>query len=364
MSRDIKFLNAWNSIPNIGPVTIKNLREHFGTLEAAWRAGEADLVSASITPRQLQSVNWKRPSLHPDREMEKLFKENIWLVTDTDPLFPAGLKEIPYPPFYIYGKGDLRKLSADSVKVAVVGTRRPTPYGVEATETLVSGLVEAGITIVSGLAWGIDAKAHETALETKGETIAILGSGLDQPSVFPPENRGLAKRIVEQGGVIVSEYAPETPAMKEHFPARNRIVAGLSRGVLVIEARERSGALITARLALEQNREVFALPGSIFSSTSCGPNTLIQQGAKLVRSAKDIWEELGIEYTKEIEKNFSFGEKEKLIYNLLEEPLSVDTLKEKTNLETSFIIATLSFFELKNIVKNLGQDTYQRISNS
>ncbi len=362
MNRDLKFLNAWNSIPNIGPVTIRTLRDHFGSLEEAWRAGETDLVSAGLTPHKLQSVTWKRPSTHPDREMEKLLRDNTWILTDNDPLFPPELKEIPSSPFFLYGKGDIRKLSTKSVMLGVVGTRRPTPYGIEATEILVRELVEAGTIIVSGLAWGIDAKAHETTLEADGTTIAVLGSGLDQASIFPPENRGLAKRVVEKGGVILSEYSPETPATRDHFPARNRIIAGLSRGVLVVEAREKSGALITARLALEQNREVFALPGSIFSSTSRGPNLLIQQGAKLILSAKDILEELGIEYTKKILADLSLGEKEKIIYNLLEEPTSVDTLKEKTSLETSFIIATLSFLELKNMVKNLGQDIYQRIS--
>lgn len=361
-NRDLKFLNAWNSIPNIGPMTIRGLQEHFGTLENAWKAGEADLVSAGITPQRLQSVNWKRPSLHPDREMEKLFRNDIWIITEDDPLFPLPLKEIPSSPLFLYGKGDAKKLSAKSLMLGIVGTRRPTPYGIEATEVLVRGLVEKGTIIVSGLAWGIDAKAHETTLEAGGTTIAVLGTGLDQPSIFPPENRGLAKRVAEKGGVVISEYAPETPAMKEHFPARNRIIAGLSKGVVVTEARERSGALITARLALEQNREVFALPGSIFSSTSRGPNSLIQQGAKLVQSSQDILEELGIEYTESTKKDFSLGEKEKIIYNLLEEPLSVDAIKEKTNLETSFIIATLSFLELRELVKNLGQDTYQRIS--
>ena len=360
MSRDLKFLNAWNSIPNIGPVTIRELREHFGSLEEAWKAGETDLVSGGLGPQKIQSVNWKRPSIHPDREMEKLLRENIWIITDDDPHFPPDLKEISYPPFFLYGRGNPQRL-VSSPKLGVVGTRRPTPYGIEATEIIVRELAEAGVTIVSGLAWGIDAKAHETTLEAKGITLAILGSGLNQESIFPPENRGLAKRIAESG-LLLSEYAPWTPAMKGHFPARNRIISGLSKGVLVIEARERSGTQITTRLALEHNREVFALPGSIFSPTSRGPNHLIQQGAKLVQSAKDILEELGIEYNEKEQKSFSMGEREKAIYQLLEEPTSVDAIKEKTNLETSFIIATISFLELKNLVKNLGQDTYQRIS--
>lgn len=358
---DLKFLNALNSIPGVGPATLRTLKNCFGTYETAWRAGEQELMQAGVSTRALQSILWKRPSLHPDRELQKLTKENIWTLTEDDERYPSYLKEIGNPPVILYGRGAMLD---EKICIGVVGTRRPTAYGTEATETLVRELAEAGLTIVSGLASGIDARAHEATLDTQGKTIAVLGSGLDHYSIFPPENRGLARRIVEAGGTLISEYAPGTPAVKEHFPARNRIISGLSRGVLVIEAREKSGARITTRMAMEQNREVFALPGSIFSPTSRWPLLLIQQGAKLVTSAQDILEELGIEYNKESAQRLDdfFGETEKTLLGLLEAPLGVDAIKEKTGLATHAIVASLSMLELKGRVRNLGADTYQKIN--
>lgn len=357
---DLKFLNALNSIPGVGPATLRTLKNYFGTYEAAWHAGEPDLMQAGVSTRALQSILWKKPSLNPDRELQKISKENIWILTEDDERYPAYLKEIENTPVILYGKG---AMFDEKICLGVVGTRRPTAYGTEATENLVRELSAAGLTIVSGLASGIDARAHEATLDTGGKTIAVLGSGLDQNSIFPPENRGLARRIVEGGGTLLGEYAPGTPAVKDHFPARNRIISGLSRGVLVVEAREKSGARITTRMAMEQNREVFALPGSIFSPTSRWPLMLIQQGAKLVTSAQDILEELGIEYNKEDAQKFDelVGGTEKTILDILEAPLGVDTIKEKTGLATPAIIASLSMLELKGLVRNLGPDTYQKI---
>lgn len=360
MSSELKYLHALNSIPGIGPATLRILKNHFGTYETAWRAGEHELGQTGITARALQSILWKRPSLHPDHELQKFAKENIWVLTEDDEHYPSYIKEITNPPVILYGKGALPQ---NSTCIGVVGTRRPTAYGIEATETIVRELAEAGLTIVSGLASGIDARAHETTLDAGGKTIAVLGSGLDHYSIFPSENRGLARRIVEGGGTLLCEYAPGTPAVKEHFPARNRIISGLSRGVLVIEAREKSGARITTRMALEQNREVFALPGSIFSPTSRWPLMLIQQGAKLVTSAADILEELGIEYNKEKEARVRglLSEHERLILEALEEPQTIDALKEKTGFPTAVIVTSLSSLELKSVIKTLGQDIYQKI---
>ncbi len=340
------------------------LKKHFGSLAEAWRAGSADLQNSGLEQSALSGIAWKKSSLHPDREMEKLVKENIWLINEEDEKFPSSLKEIPSPPFLIYGKGRMELLTDQSVCIGVVGPRKPTSYGIEATEKIVSGLARAGLIIVSGLAMGIDAQAHETTLSEKGKTIAVLGCGIDQSSIFPPENRGLARRIVENSGIVLSEYSPGTPAVKEHFPQRNRIISGLSRGVLVIEAREKSGALITSRLALEQNREVFAVPGSIFSLASFGPNQLIGQGAKLVTSAKDILDELGLDYTevKGLGSSEPMDEKEWTLLQLLEVPIGVDALKEKTGLDPSVLLASLSMLELKGKIKNMGGDTYQRIS--
>lgn len=362
MSNNLKFLNAFNSIPNVGPVTLRTLKKHFSNYENAWRASETEFKNLNLREDILRAIIWKKPSIKPDQEMSKLVRENIWTITEEDPSFPTALNEIPNSPVIIYGRGQIKNLTAENM-LAVVGTRKPTSYGLEATSSLVCELAEAGIVIVSGLAMGIDSRAHETTLDQKGKTVAVLGSGVNQDSIFPPENRNLARRILENDGTIISEYAPQTPAVKEHFPARNRIISGLSRGVLVIEAREKSGALITAGLALEQNREVFALPGSIFSLASAGPNKLIQQGAKAVTSVQDILEELGIDYNKVNQGSDELlNEKENLLLELLDEPLGVDVIKEKTGMETPAIIASISFLELKGKVKNLGGDTYQRIN--
>ena len=190
---DIKFLNAFNSIPTVGPAALRSLKNYFGNLENAWRASEHELEQSGIGAEALRAILWKRPSLHPDREMEKMIRENIWMITDEDQNFPKALKEIPYAPLVIYGRGHLE----ENINFAVVGTRRPTAYGSEAAENIVRELAQAGLTIVSGLATGIDARAHETALENKGKTIAVLGSGIDQNSIFPPEHKNLARRIVE-----------------------------------------------------------------------------------------------------------------------------------------------------------------------
>lgn len=363
MNKDLKFLNGFNSIPAVGPASLRLLQNHFGTFEAAWRADSTEFSRAGLSARALAAIAWKKPSINPDREIMRVVRENIWLITEQDPSYPPSLKEIPSPPLMLYGRGEVSALGKENILLGVVGTRRPTSYGVETTGSIVRELIAAGVSVVSGLATGIDAEAHRVALEERGTTIGVLGSGLDRDAIFPPENKGLAQKIVEAGGAIISEYAPGTPAAKEHFPARNRIISGLARGTLVVEAREKSGALITARLALEQNREVFAVPGSVFSPTSRGPNRLIKDGAKLVQNASDILEELGMEYNN-INKKIAhelLDEKEQLILQILEEPMGVDLLKEKTGLETAVIVTSLSLLELKGAVKNLGQDTYQKI---
>ena len=364
MKNDIKFLHAFNRIPGIGPATLRALKEHYRSFEEAWRASDDDLRRAGIAPRAVASIQWKRASIHPDREMGQMVREGIWMITEEDDSFPRMLKEIPQPPIALYGKGDGTLFAnAASIFFAIVGTRKPTHYGMETTETIAHGLAMHHIIIVSGLATGIDTRAHHAALECGGKTIAVLGSGVDRQSIFPPENISLAKRIADSGGIVVSEYSPGTHAAREHFPQRNRIISGLSRGVLVVEAREKSGALITARLALDQNRDVFAIPGPIFSPASQGPNKLIQEGAKLTRSHEDILQEFGIEYTqKEARKEMGvLDEKELMLLEALSDPEGIGALKEKTGLAVPDIIATLSMLELKGYVKNRGADVYQKI---
>lgn len=375
MDSELKYLNALNSIPHIGAVTLRALKERFGSYEAAWRAPEAALAEvAGLGEAKLRSILWKRPSLNPNRELDKLVRNGIWVLTEEDKNYPSFLREISHPPVIIYGRGDSSNIQTAVQHpvfkiLAVVGTRKPTHYGLEAAEKITFWLARAGVIIVSGLAVGIDTRAHEAALDAGGKTVAVLASGVDHNSIYPQENKGLARRIIEKGGTIISEYAPGTPSIKDHFPARNRIIAGLSQGVLVVEARERSGALITARLAIDQNREVFAIPGSIFSLPSVGPNRLIQEGAKAVLSAEDILKELGVDYNynnnNEKEKGSTsenLEKHEKIILGLLEEPLGVDLIKERSGLDTPTIVSSLSILELKGLVRNLGGDTYQKFN--
>ncbi len=214
------------------------------------------------------------------------------------PVYSQMLKEIHDPPKEIYIRGNKELLNKPGL--AVVGTRRATEYGIRATREIVRGLVSANFVIVSGLALGIDTVAHQTALENNIPTIAVLGSSIDDQSIYPKENIKLAHEIIEEGGVVISEYEPPFSAQKHTFPQRNRIVSGLSKAVIVIEAPQKSGALITARCALEQNREVFALPGDIFSENSNGTNNLIKQGAHPIISLKEIIEELGYQESLDI----------------------------------------------------------------
>lgn len=358
---EIKFLNAFNAIPGVGAVTLRRLKKHFGSFEAAWRAHPGAYAAVEISPQARTALGDRKSSLDPDREMQKLVQNNIWTITDDDSSYPPSLKEISSPPAVLYGRGEKTALATPHT-VAVVGTRRPTPYGIEATEAVVAGLAPAGVTVVSGLATGIDTKAHKTALEHRGVTVAVLGSGVDPMSLFPPENRGLSERIAVSGGAVISEYAPGTPAVKEHFPMRNRIIAGISQGTLVVEAREKSGALITARLALEENRDVFAIPGSIFSAASHGPNRLIQQGAKPVHSAQDIFEELGIDGAAAMRHYAaqSLGRDETMVLNLTREPCAVDDIRLRSGLSSAAVVASLALLEFKGLVRNLGADTYQQ----
>ena len=359
---EIKFLNAWNAIPGVGAVTLRALKNNFGSYGKAWRASNGAYAAAHLDAQAHAAILARKTSIDPDREIQRLAHGDIWVITEDDAAYPLPLKEIPVPPVALYGRGDKDAL-AKNIGIAVVGTRRPTAYGVEACETIAGALASAGLTIISGLATGIDTKAHKTALDGKGITVAVLGSGIDPLSIFPPENRGLAERIAASGGAVISEYSPGTPAVKEHFPMRNRIISGMSRGTLVVEARERSGALITARYALEQNRDVFAVPGSIFSATSQGPNALIREGALAVSAAAHIMETWDMDFQKEMAaaSDLSATAEERVLLDLLSDPHTIDAIKEKTRFATSTIVASLSLMELKGRVKHMGGDSYQKI---
>jgi DNA processing protein len=244
------------------------------------------LLSSKKSFKEIWKTLYLSQRIDPLREWRQLQKNKTSFIQVVDKQFPALLKEINYAPFGLYIKGEIPN---HKPLIAIVGTRKISPYGKLVTEKIVQELIKHNFVIVSGLAYGVDTIAHETALKNKGKTIAILGSGIQ--NIFPPNNIKLAKEIVENGA-LVSEYSLKAPALKQYFPWRNRIISGLCLATIVIEAPEKSGALITARFALEQNREVFAIPGSIFNKNSLGPHNLIKQGAKLVSQIEDILEEL------------------------------------------------------------------------
>ena len=333
------------------------LENYFGNLENAWQASSADLKQAGLDSGVIKAIATWRPKISLDEEMEKLERYGVKLLTCHDQDYPARLKEIyDYPPL-IYVRGSL--LKEDEWCIAVVGTRRATVYGRQVTEEIVSDLVRNKITIVSGLARGIDSVAHRCALEGGGRSIAIFASGLD--IVYPAENVGLARSIINQGAVI-SEYPLGAKPRADNFPRRNRIMSGMSLGVLVVEADETSGAMITAHLALEQNREVFAIPGSILSPASRGTNHLIQEGAKLIRSCTDILEELNLTATAqqmEMKELIPESDTEASLLKLLSaEPTHIDEVCRASGLPTATVSSTLAMMELKGLVKQAGMMSY------
>lgn len=342
--------------------TIKKIASAFGSYEAAWRAPDPLLRNAGISGERTDAIVEAHHHTNPDDEMRKLVSEQIAFITVDDPQYPQELHTIAAPPFALYIKGSF---AADTPRLAVVGTRKATPYGREATRKIITDLAaETNVAIVSGLAQGIDTEAHRAALDCGLKTIGVLGSGSDRGSFFPPANWNLAEEIVARGGAVISEYPPGAPALKHHFPARNRIIAGLSLGTIVVEAPEKSGALITANFALEQGREIFAIPSQMFSPNAAGAHRLIQDGAKLVTNAADIIDELGIPRRTIAEKRDTLltSDTEKTILGLLDEPMSVDEIKKQTRFQTPEIVSSLSELELKGCIRPMGQNRFQKIS--
>ncbi len=296
----------------------------------------------------------------PEHTLKELSNHSISLVTQEEDDYPLLLSEISDPPYLLYVMGSLKSLTNPSL--AVVGSRKSSHYGHSVVEMLVPQLTQHTVTIISGLALGIDALAHKTTLEAGGATVAIIGSGLDR--IYPSVHQKLAQNIVDAGGAVVSEYFLGTPPLKQHFPARNRLISGVSRGVLVVECDIESGAMITARCALDQNREVFAIPGSIVSPFSRGPNALIRLGAHPVTEAKDIIEELDLAWLPgEVQTipAVALSDHEQKIFEVLShEPIHIDVLVEQIGLDTADINASLLFLEMKGMVKNVGAAHYIR----
>jgi len=356
-NKDIKYWVGFSLVPGIGRVKLTQLENYFGNLEDAWQAAPTELKHAGLDRSSINAITSWRAKISLEAEMEKLSRYSVKVLTWHDPDYPSRLKEIyDYPPV-LYVRGSL--LPEDEWCLAVVGTRRATVYGRQVTEEMVADLAQSRITIVSGLAKGIDSIAHQSALDTGGRSIAVFACGLD--IVYPAENANLARRIIQQGA-LVSEYPLGTRPKAENFPRRNRIMSGLSLGVLVVEAGETSGAMITARLALEQNREVFAIPGSILSPASRGTNYLIQEGAKLVSDYTDILEELNltaVAHQMELKEVIPSSDTEALLLKQLSaEPTHIDEVCRSSGLSTSTVSSTLAMMELKGLVKQVGAMNY------
>jgi DNA processing protein len=347
-------------VPGIGNHLFKRLINRFNLPESVFQASEEELLQVDgISARQVAAIqNFKMPD-SVKRELAQVDQKKIRVTTLTDPEYPALLREIPDPPPYLYVSGIL---DGSPRNVAVVGSRNATEYGTSITQKLCADLTAFGITIISGMAIGIDTAAHRGALAGRGRTIAVLGSGLN--NIYPSENVDLFERISENGAVI-SEFALDTEPEAHNFPIRNRIISGMSLGTVVVEATRKSGSLITARLAAEQNREVFAVPGSIQSFKSTGTHTLIKQGAKLVENAQDVLEELSafIDAPKVIQhqdanrkaQNLALLSPEELaVYKLLSPyPEHIDTIVRKTAIEPGKLLSILLQLELNGMVKQL-----------
>ncbi len=355
--KDIKYWVGFSLISGIGRVRLTQLENYFGSLEDAWKANPADLKQSGLDSSSIRSIGLWQAKISLEAEMEKLEQYGVQALTYHDDNYPSRLKEIyDYPPL-LYVRGSL--LPEDEWCLAVVGTRRATVYGRQVTEEIVTDLARNRITIVSGLARGIDSVAHHSALACGGRTIAILACGLD--IVYPGENAGLARRIMQQGALI-SEYPLGTRPRPDNFPRRNRIMSGMSLGVLIVEGDKTSGAMITARLAVEQNREVFAIPGSILSPASRGTNQLIQEGAKLVRDYTDILEELNLTAVArqlEMKEVIPASDTESLLLKQLSaEPTHIDEACRSSGLPVSSVSSTLAIMELKGLVKQVGPMSY------
>ena len=356
-NKDIKYWIGFSFIPSIGGVRLNRLEAHFGNLEDAWKAGPDEFIRAGLDKNVVRAIVSWRPRVDLEAEMEKLERYGVQALTWHDALYPSRLKEIHDHPPVLYIRGSL--LPEDEWCLAVVGTRRASAYGRQVTEEIVADLAGSRITVASGLAKGIDSIAHRSALDAGGRSIAVFAHGLD--IVYPSENTSLAQRIV-QHGALISEFPLGTRPKPEYFPRRNRIISGISLGVLIVEAGTTSGALITASLALEQNREVLAVPGSILSPASRGTNRLIQEGAKLVRDYRDILEELNLgAVAQQIEMKEVLPESDTeslLLKQLSAEPTHVDEVCRASGLPVSTVSSTLAMMELKGLVRTIGSMKY------
>ena len=350
---------AFNRVPGIGPARLTALLEQCGSIAAAWKAPIQSLQAAGLDRRSIENLLAARQRLDPQTELERVNRRGYGVCCWDDGDYPNNLRKISLSPPLLYMRGQLEQ--QDEMAVAVVGTRRVSPYGREVARELGSNLARHGVTVVSGLALGVDTIAHQSALDSGGRTIAVLGSGVDH--IYPAQNRRLALQIIEQGALI-SEFALGTRPEASNFPRRNRIISGLSLAVIVVEAGQRSGALITARFAAEQSRDVFAVPGSILSPGSDGCNRLIQDGATPVTSINDLLERLQLANVvahQEARVTVPASPAEELILqHISTEPQHMNEIVRAAPLDTSEVSSLLAMMELKGLVRQVGLMQYVR----
>jgi len=363
----LKYWVSLHKISLLGTVRFRRLEAYFGDLASAWTAGPSDLRAAGMEARVVAEIAAARSRIDPDGELERLARAGVQAATWHDGEYPPRLKEISDPPPVLYYKGEV--LPSDERSMAVVGTRSPTTYGREAAAYLSGDLARQGVTIVSGLALGIDGIAHRTALDRGGRTIAVVANGLDM--VYPKEHTALSHRIPEQGAVVSESPLGVRPDPRG-FPRRNRLISGISLGTLVVEAGEASGARWTVYHALEQDREVFCVPGSVFSPASRLTNRLIQEGAKLVTNCNDILEELNLSVVaRQIEMRLvegpasapgPFHDHQSALLGLLDqEPVHIDDIRRQASLPMSEVSGLLTMLELRGLVKQVGCMHYVRV---
>ncbi len=348
---------GFNLVRGIGAVRFKNLLNHFGNLEIAWDAPAGALITAGLPARVVENFLSVRKQINLDVLMKRIDDQGVQVLTWNDSVYPRRLKEIDQPPPVLFIRGSINV--EDDWAVSVVGTRRVTPYGRQVASEIARFLAQNGITVVSGLARGVDAIAHQTTIQAGGRTLAILGSGVDV--IYPPEHRKLAEDITKQGAVI-SDYPMGTQPESSNFPPRNRIIAGLSLATIVVEAGEKSGALITAEFAVEQGRDVFAVPGSILTPQSEGTNRLIEQGARPLLRMTEILESLKLEQIPEKQKSrksiATNPEENQLLGCLNQDPKHIDEICALSGLPIQAVSATLTMMELKGLVTQVGGMNY------
>jgi len=349
-----------NMISSIGSIRLKRLLEYFGSPLKVLFSSKDKLMRVEGIRENIADQILKARKIDIKKELDLVEREGVEILTVNDDSYPENLKNIYDPPLVLYIKGEVSP--QDKLAIAIVGSRRASYYGISVAERFAQNLASLGITIVSGMARGIDSASHRGAIRARGRTVAVLGSGL--LNIYPPENKDLFQEI-SKCGVVISEFPMETKPLRENFPRRNRVISGLSLGVLVVEAARNSGALITADSALEQGREVFALPGKIDSSTSWGTNQLIKQGAKLIDNVEEILEELNLslkdlrrkEEKEILRPNLTYDEAK--IYNLLSsEPKHLDDILIELGLPLSKIISNLVNLEMKRLIKELPGKFY------